>query len=87
MKVKVLSLLLLAFFYVNCLQAANDKKVSSPDGRNTIVFSLDAGGTPTYQLLRDGKMLISPSVLGFIEKNNINKRDCLCHRLSDISRR
>lgn len=72
MKVKVLSLLLLAFFYVNCLQAANDKKVSSPDGRNTIVFSLDAGGTPTYQLLRDGKMLISPSVFGFIEKNNIN---------------
>ena len=51
MKVKVLSLLLLAFFYVNCLQAANDKKVSSPDGRNTIVFSLDAGGTPTYQPL------------------------------------
>jgi len=38
--------------------------VVSPDGRLKAVFSTDAGGM-RWSLLRDGKMLVKPSVMGF----------------------
>ena len=38
--------------------------VVSPDGRLKAVFSTDAGGV-RWSLLRDGKALVKPSVMGF----------------------
>lgn len=72
MKEKTIGLLLLVFFWAGCLNAATDKKVSSPDGRNTVVFSLSAEGAPSYQILRDNKTLVASSALGFTEKNGVN---------------
>lgn len=69
---KIVGLLLLVFFYSGCMDAANEKKVSSPDGRNRIVFSLNAQGVPFYKIFRDGKVLVETSALGFVEKYNVN---------------
>lgn len=49
-----------------------DKKVSSPDGRTTVIFSLNEDGVPSYEILRDGKALVTPSTLGFQAKGDIN---------------
>lgn len=49
-----------------------DKKVSSPDGRTTVIFSLNEDGVPSYEILRDGKALATPSTLGFQAKGDIN---------------
>lgn len=69
---KINSLVLLMLFLCLGMKAANKQEVLSPDGRNKVVFSLDKGGAPFYQVLRDGKALIAPSIMGFEAKNNLN---------------
>lgn len=49
-----------------------ENSVSSPDGRNTVTFSVGAAGEPVYSVARDGKTVIKPSLLGFTEKQNVN---------------
>lgn len=66
------------FFFLGllllCVTACTttDKKVSSPDGRTTVIFSLNEDGVPSYEILRDGKALVTPSTLGFQAKGDIN---------------
>lgn len=66
------------FFFLGllllCVTACTttDKKVSSPDGRTTVIFSLNEDGVPSYEILRDGKALVTPSALGFQAKGDIN---------------
>lgn len=49
-----------------------ENSVSSPDGRNTVTFSVGNAGEPVYTVSRDGKTVIKPSLLGFTEKQNVN---------------
>src|SRR5690606_16996310 len=42
----------------------------SPDGINKIVFGLNAEGQPSYSVSHGDTLIITPSVLGFIFKNN-----------------
>lgn len=58
---------LLAFSFVNTLWAfepTTRKSLKSPDGRMELIFEL-GGGTPYYELLRDGKQVIEGSKMGF----------------------
>lgn len=71
MKRQTLSMACLLLFGVS-RGMATDQKVISPDGRNTVTFSLNAEGMPSYSVLRDGRSLISSSALGFQEKNQID---------------
>ncbi len=58
------------FCFALCLAAglacscAPKTEVSSPDGRNQIVFSIDDSGAMSYSVLRDGRAVILPSALG-----------------------
>lgn len=46
--------------------------LSSPDGRNTVTFSVSKSGEPLYAVSRDGRPVITPSILGFLEKQDVN---------------
>ena len=46
------------------------QELRSPNGKFTMSFSLPDNGTPTYQLLYNGKIVIKPSTLGFELKND-----------------
>lgn len=52
--------------------SAKAQKVSSPDGKNMIEFSLLKGGVPSYEVFRNGKKLIAHSILGMKEKTGVN---------------
>ena len=41
------------------------QRLSSPDGRLTMEFSVDASGRPTYSLSYSDKMVVAPSHLGY----------------------
>ena len=64
-KLSLLSLLLLVLVTVTVAQ-----ELKSPDGKFAMVFSLQADGTPTYQLSFKEKIVIKPSALGFELKND-----------------
>ncbi|MBO4664393.1 MAG: glycoside hydrolase family 97 protein [Bacteroidaceae bacterium] len=54
--------------------SANAQKLTSPDGQMEMNFSVDAKGTPTYNLSRKGKMVIKDSHLGLqLVRENANK--------------
>jgi hypothetical protein len=57
--------LLLVFVHVVAAQ-----ELKSPDGKFSMVFSLQPDGTPTYQLQYKGKPVIKPSTLGLELKND-----------------
>ena len=40
-------------------------KVASPQGKTSLTFDLNQNGTPTYEILYDGKQAIKPSQMGF----------------------
>ena len=44
--------------------AATELQLQSPDGRNTVVFSLDEEGRPSWAVARDGSPVLAPSPLG-----------------------
>ncbi|WP_106640044.1 glycoside hydrolase family 97 protein [Allosphingosinicella vermicomposti] len=46
--------------------AQTPAKVSSPDGRLTVIVETSGEGRPDYQVLRDGKPVIGQSRLGFL---------------------
>ena len=46
------------------------QQLRSPDGKFAMTFSLQDNGTPTYQLVYNGKIVIKPSTLGFELKND-----------------
>jgi len=59
------SLWLLAFgLLLSSCSSSEEIPVISPDGRNSIVFILD-GGTPVYLVMRDHKVVLDTSGLGF----------------------
>ena len=58
-----LALLAIASFATAKESAVAQLTVTSPDGKNAIVFSLEAGA-PTYTVSRGGETLIEPSRLG-----------------------
>src|SRR5690606_12999465 len=45
-------------------------EILSPDGINKIIFSLNAEGQPLYTVSHRDTIIINPSSLGFIFKNN-----------------
>lgn len=53
--------LLLVFFLSSC---SSEEEVSSPDGRIRVTFKI-IEGFPFYEVIRDGKVLVSDSRLGF----------------------
>ena len=58
---KLFNMLVLSMGIVVCHA---QERLSSPDGNLTLNFSLDAQGTPIYELTYKGKTVIRPSKLG-----------------------
>ena len=58
---KLFNMLVLSMSFVACHA---QERLSSPDGNLTLNFSLDAQGTPIYELSYKGKTVIRPSKLG-----------------------
>ncbi|MCR5822246.1 MAG: glycoside hydrolase family 97 protein [Bacteroidales bacterium] len=60
-------IIVFALLLATCFYAAGQtakEKLFSPDGRMELIFKL-GGGTPYYELLRDGKQVIEGSKMGF----------------------
>ncbi|MBR1666943.1 MAG: glycoside hydrolase family 97 protein [Bacteroidaceae bacterium] len=56
------------------VMGASAQKLTSPDGRMEMTFSLDAEGRPTYELLYKGKTVIGTSHLGYqLKEENPDK--------------
>ncbi|MFS4415883.1 glycoside hydrolase family 97 protein [Maribacter sp. 2307ULW6-5] len=49
----------------SCQPVASSATVGSPNGKNHIVFHIDAEGTPMYTVVRDQDTVIAPSTMGF----------------------
>lgn len=56
-----LSVLIIA----GCFSRADHCSVASPDGRNIVNLYIDSAGAPGYYIVRDGKVIIDSSGLGF----------------------
>jgi hypothetical protein len=52
------------------LNAATSQQLKSPNENLTMEFSLQSDGVPTYSLYCKGKIVIKPSKLGFLLKND-----------------
>jgi hypothetical protein len=52
------------------LNAATSQQLKSPNEKLTMEFSLQSDGVPTYSLYCKGKIVIKPSKLGFLLKND-----------------
>ena len=58
-----------------CAIAVNAQKLTSPDGRFEMNFSLNNEGAPVYELMFKGKSVIKPSTLGLeLKKEDANKK-------------
>lgn len=73
---KALSLILLTSFLIAC-NMNPQTKVSSPDGKLSVDFSLSENGQPNYKVSYEGKEIINPSRLGFEFKNHPPFKDGL----------
>ncbi len=62
--------LLLAWLVLVLVHVSTGQELKSPDGKFQMTFALQNNGTPTYQLLYNGKMVIKQSALGFELKND-----------------
>lgn len=58
-------LLLLTLGFFNCGRISDRPFITSPDGKNTVVFILDKDGSPQYAVVHDREMIVNPSKLGF----------------------
>ncbi|AMM50697.1 alpha-glucosidase [Rufibacter sp. DG15C] len=58
-------LLLTTFLFLSFMGLVNAQDLSSPNGKLTMKFALQADGSPTYTLTYKGKPVIKPSKLGF----------------------
>jgi len=63
-------LLFLAFLTLSVFRVASAQQLKSPDGKFSMNFSIQADGTPQYQLAYKGKFIIKPSKLGLELKND-----------------
>jgi hypothetical protein len=69
-KVKSVWAVVLALITISsCTNQNNEQQVSSPDGKITLQFNLNAKGQPAYQVSFNGQQLIKPSTLGFSFEN------------------
>lgn len=57
-------IMLLSFFFWQCSKQP-DARISSPDGKVSVLFELDDTGSPVYSVNYEGKPVISPSKMGF----------------------
>lgn len=65
---KKISLLFFAIFLIISLVMADDKSITSPDGKLTVIVSSE-NGTPNYTVTYNGKLFLKPSPLGM--KTNV----------------
>lgn len=63
-------LLFLAFLTLAVFGVASAQQLKSPDGKFLMNFSIQADGSPQYQLTYKGKFIIKPSKLGLELKND-----------------
>ncbi len=63
---------LLPGMFVWCQQLLFEKNVSSPDGKISIIFSLEKNGIPFYKVKHSGNEVIAKSRLGFILKDQVS---------------
>jgi len=52
-----------------CSSHAPLMQVASPDGKTVLTFDLAENGAPTYSVEKNGKAVLKPSALGFMEAN------------------
>lgn len=65
MRLRLFSLVLLSsLILTSCGEKQPQTSIQSPDGSNTISFSLNEDGSPSYSVNRNGQMVIDPSTLG-----------------------
>ena len=64
--------LLAASLMAGSALAAPVAEISSPDGSIKVTVDIDRDGRPNYQISRKGKLLIAPSLLGFILTHSYN---------------
>jgi glucan 1,4-alpha-glucosidase len=57
-------------FVLLSVKISSAQELKSPNGKFTMTFSLQANGTPTYQLVYGAKQVIKPSLLGFELKDD-----------------
>ena len=55
----------LAFFFAVFMAQANEKNISSPDGKIQVIVGVTAGNQPFYSVTKNGKSIIQSSALGF----------------------
>ncbi|WP_316836719.1 glycoside hydrolase family 97 protein [Pedobacter nutrimenti] len=60
----------LAFLTLSVFGVASAQQLKSPDGKFLMNFSIQADGSPQYQLTYKGKFIIKPSKLGLELKND-----------------
>lgn len=72
MKTTLFSLTAVAMLMVSCgsspktgVTALQGETIQSPDGSLELTFALTQDGTPMYQLNKDGKAVVLPSMLGY----------------------
>ncbi|HWW39163.1 glycoside hydrolase family 97 protein [Pedobacter sp.] len=63
-------LLLFAFLTLSVFGVASAQQLKSPDGKFLMNFSIQADGSPQYQLTYKGKFIIKPSKLGLELKDD-----------------
>lgn len=68
------SLLLIVLLIIGCEQKAS-MKATSPNGKNTITFQLDAELAPTFEIVHNGQKVIQTSRLGFEFHNQESMMD------------
>ena len=79
---KNLSIVLLFLFIISCSQKQEKiiNEITSPNTKNKITFEL-INGTPFYSVSHGNKTIITPSLLGFVFKNN----DTLCNNFEVVN--
>ena len=73
-RIIITTFLVLAAVWQTAVAQTAQEKLSSPDGRLELTFKI-RGGTPIYELMRDGKQVIAESKMGF----ELEWRDDLAH--------
>lgn len=58
--------IVILFLLISCGKKEASPELSSKDGLNTIVLSLDENGSPYYQVKRSGEIIIDKSPLGLL---------------------
>jgi glucan 1,4-alpha-glucosidase len=68
MRFYLFSIVLILLTLWSCQSTVPINKLTSPDQSLQLTFDLDDKGRPTYTLSKNNKMVIAPSVMGFLTK-------------------